>query len=259
MHVLLDRRILSGAVFRLKSAGRLVKELDILNARYGYSHFKLDHDMFTVNRRKVTEFCEAVQGAAIAGGHPLASTASEQRAPLEDGRAGCAGLYFGIETGSVRMQSICKKHLDLDLVHPILDAAAQLGIETTASFITGYPEELEQDQDDTLDMLGQCFHPACLPQLHMLAPEPGTPMYDQLGETIAYDGYGGRYNAELVGVDDECLVRGHPEIFQTYYYFPAAMPRIPLRLRCRGRQPAPPGRTDRCNLYVVHLTAGSAS
>src|SRR5437016_5965559 len=48
--------------FRLKSAERLVRELDILHARYGFSEFKLDHDMFTVNRRKVLEFCEAVKG-----------------------------------------------------------------------------------------------------------------------------------------------------------------------------------------------------
>jgi hypothetical protein len=139
--------------------------------------------------------------------------------------SGCVDLYFGIETGSVRLQEVCKKRLDLSLVSPILDAAHELGIETTASFITGYPEELEKDQNDTLDMLGNCFGPSCLPQLHMLAPEPGTPMYSQLENTIQYDGYGGRYNALLVSSDDEQLILDHPDIFQTYYYYPAAMPR----------------------------------
>jgi hypothetical protein len=78
---------------------------------------------------------------------------------------------------------------------------------------------------DSLDMLGSCFRPSCLPQLHMLAPEPGTAMYAQMGEKIEYDGYGGRYNALLVGSDDEQLILKHPEIFQTYYYYPAALPR----------------------------------
>lgn len=211
--------------FRLKSADRLVRELDILNARYGFADFKLDHDMFTVNRRKVIEFCEAVKGRGYRWRASARVDCVDKALLTKMAESGCVGLYFGIETGSARMQEVCKKRLDLDLVRPMLDAADDLGIETTASFITGYPEELEQDQDDTLDMLGRCFSPSCLPQLHMLAPEPGTPMFEQLGEKIQYDGYGGRYNAELVGPDDQRLVLKHPDIFQTYYYYPAGMPR----------------------------------
>jgi radical SAM superfamily enzyme YgiQ (UPF0313 family) len=211
--------------FRLKSAERLVKELDILHERYGFVDFKLDHDMFTVNRRKVREFCEAVEGRGYRWRASARVDCVDVDLLTKMAGSGCVGLYFGIETGSVRMQKICQKRLDLDLVEPILDAATGLGIETTASFITGYPEEMVQDQDDTLDLLGRCFRRSCLPQLHMLAPEPGTPMFDRLGATIEYDGYSGRYNAELVGTDDEALVRGHPDIFQTYYFYPAAMPR----------------------------------
>jgi radical SAM superfamily enzyme YgiQ (UPF0313 family) len=211
--------------FRLKSAARLVKELDILHERYGYVDFKLDHDMFTVNRRKVVEFCEAVKGR----GYRWRASARVDGVDVElltiMAEAGCNGLYFGIETGSARMQNICQKRLDLNLVQPMLEAAAGLGIDTTASFITGYPEELEPDQDDTLDMLGRCFRRSCLPQLHILAPEPGTPLFERLADTIAFDGYGGPYNAELVGSDDQRQVLEHPDIFQTYYYYRAQMPR----------------------------------
>lgn len=209
--------------FRLKSADRLVRELDILNARYDFSDFKLDHDMFTVNRRKVIEFCEAVKDRGYRWRASARIDCVDKELLTRMAKSGCVGLYFGIETGSVRMQELCRKRLDLNLVEPMLGAAADLGIQTTASFITGYPEELEQDQDDTLDMLGRCFTPSCLPQLHMLAPEPGTPMFEELGTKIQYDGYGGRYNAELIGADDERLIVEHPDIFQTYYYYPAEM------------------------------------
>jgi hypothetical protein len=59
----------------------------------------------------------------------------------------------------------------------------------------------------------------------MLAPEPGTPLFDQLGDKLAYDGYAGPYNAFLVGIDDERLVTEHRDIFSTYHYYEAAMPR----------------------------------
>ena len=211
--------------FRLKSADRLVRELDILHARYGFSDFKLDHDMFTVNRRKVVEFCEAVNGRGYRWRASARVDCVDEDLLTTMADSGCVGLYFGIETGSARMQQICQKRLDLNLVQPILDTAAHLGIATTASFITGYPEELHDDQDDTLDVLGRCFRPSCLPQLHLLAPEPGTPMFDQRGHALKYDGYGGPYNAALVGADDRRLILAHPDIFSTYYYYPAEMPR----------------------------------
>jgi len=211
--------------FRLKSADRLVSELDLLNARYGFVDFKLDHDMFTVSRKKVLEFCEAVKGRGYRWRASARVDCVDQELLTKMAEAGCVNLYFGIETGSVRMQEICKKRLNLELVGPLLQAAESLGIETTASFITGYPEEAEQDQDDTLDLLGRCYRPGCLAQLHMLAPEPGTPMFEESGGNIQYDGYGGRYNTELLDANDEALILGHPDIFQTYYYYPAHMPR----------------------------------
>lgn len=211
--------------FRLKSASRLVMELDRLHDRYGYSDFKLDHDLFTVNRRKILEFCEAVKDRGFRWRVSARVDCVDEELLTRMAEAGCVGLYFGIETGSARMQQVARKRLDLGLVEPTLATAERLGIRTTASFITGYPEELEQDQADTLDLLGRCFSPTCLPQLHMLAPEPGTPMFERLGDALEYDGYAGPYNAFLVGPGDERLVTEHPDIFSTYHYYPAAMAR----------------------------------
>lgn len=211
--------------FRLKSAQRLVTELDRLHARYGCADFKLDHDLFTVNRRKVMEFCEAVEDRGYRWRASARVDLVDEELLARMARAGCVGLYFGIETGSVRMQRISQKRLDLTLVEPTLQACERLGIQTTASFITGYPEEQEQDHADTLDVLGTCFRPSCLPQLHALAPEPGTPMFEQLAHTLAYDGHAGPYNAILTGSRDQDLIRDHRDIFSTYHYYPAALPR----------------------------------
>lgn len=211
--------------FRLKSAPRLVAELDRLHTRYGASHFKLDHDLFTVNRRKVLEFCEAVTGRGYRWRASARVDCVDPELLTAMAGAGCVGLYFGIESGSARMQTIIKKHLDLALVESTLALCGALGIETTASFITGYPEELADDQAETLDLLGRCLRPSCLPQLHMLSPEPGTPLFEQLGSRLAYDGYASRFNAHVLGDADKRTIRRHRDIFQTYHYYPAALPR----------------------------------
>jgi radical SAM superfamily enzyme YgiQ (UPF0313 family) len=212
--------------FRLKSAGRLVRELDLLHAQYGIADFKLDHDLFTVNRRKVIEFCEAVKGRGYRWRASARVDCVDDELLERMAESGCVGLYFGVETGSARMQRISEKRLDLDLVEPTLATAARLRIEATASFITGYPEETEADQNGTLDLLGRCFRPGVLPQLHILAPEPGTPMFERRRNTMAHDGYGGPYNASLIDEDDLRLVLEQPDIFSTYYYYPAEMPRV---------------------------------
>src|SRR5215510_10215355 len=47
--------------FRMKSAEHLVEQMKTLNRTYDIDTFDLIHDMFTVDRKKVIEFCNAVQ------------------------------------------------------------------------------------------------------------------------------------------------------------------------------------------------------
>lgn len=213
---------------RLKSPARLVSEMDTLRDRYSPREFKLDHDLFTVNRDKVLAFCDAVGDR----GHKWRVSA---RIDCVDGEllermaaAGCVGLYFGVETGSRRMQKISKKRLDLDLVAATLDLCERLGIESTTSFITGYPEEHAEDQLETLNMLGLCFSRparACIPQLHILTPEPGTSLFNQFGDRLEFDGYATPFNARLMRAEDRQDVLREPTIFSSYYYYPASLPR----------------------------------
>lgn len=211
--------------FRLKSAARLVQELDTLHEKYGYVDFKLDHDLFTVNKRKILEFCEAVKDRKYRWRVSARVDCVDNELLHKMAQAGCVGMYFGIETGSRRMQEIVRKRLDVNLVEPTLAVAEQLDIQSTASFITGYHEELETDLADTLDLLGRCVGPSCITQLHMLEPEPGTPMFAEHRDKMEYDGYAGPYNAFHVAPEDTQLVLDHRDIFSTYYYYPAALPR----------------------------------
>jgi radical SAM superfamily enzyme YgiQ (UPF0313 family) len=214
--------------YRLKSPPRILHEMDLLHERYGTGEFKLDHDLFTVNRRKVWAFCEAVEDRDYRWRVSARTDCVDAQLLEKMARAGCVGLYFGIETGSTRMQQIADKRLKLDGVDQILDVAESLGIETTVSFITGYPEEMAEDQKQTLDMLGRCFgrpQEFCTPQFHILLPEPGTPLFAKHGNKLAYDGYVTKFNARLIGESDKRDVMSFPELYSTYYYYPSVMPR----------------------------------
>jgi radical SAM superfamily enzyme YgiQ (UPF0313 family) len=214
--------------YRLKSPTRLVAEMDDLCARYAPREFKLDHDLFTVDRRKVQAFCREVAGRGHRWHVSARADCVDEELLEQMASAGCVGLYLGVETGSKRMQKTCAKRLDLDLVGPTLDTCQRLGIATTASFITGYPEENREDQDATLDLLGDCFRrpqSSCLPQLHILTPEPGTALFAQYGEQLRIDARATRFNAWMLVASDAEDIRAAPDIFATHYHYPGVLDR----------------------------------
>lgn len=217
-----------GRRYRLKSAARLVTEMDHLHNTYGFTRFSLTHDLFTVNRKKILEFCEVVGDRNYRWGCSARVDCVDEELMRAMERAGCSSIYFGIETGSRRMQSISCKRLDLDLVEPLVTLAANLDIKTTASFITGYPEEEAEDQAGTLDMLGLLSLRAdgtTTGQLHMLTPEPGTALIAQYGERMQLDAYLSDFNLPLFDPAVRQMVEASPDIFANYYYYPTALTR----------------------------------
>ncbi len=213
--------------YRLKSAERLVADLDALHDRYGYTDFKLEHDLFTVNKRKVAEFCRAVAD------RDYTWMASARLDCVDDAllelmaEAGCRELYFGVETGSARLQKTLQKRLDLGLLDPVVRKAAAVGIAAVTSFITGFPAETERDRDATLDVIGTLateYDPPPAAQLHLLLPEPGTGLFESHSHELLSDGHVAEFNAALQCADLE-LVTGHPAIFATYHHYPGVIAR----------------------------------
>jgi radical SAM superfamily enzyme YgiQ (UPF0313 family) len=211
-----------GRLYRLKSAARLCAELDALHARYGVRHFELTHDLFTVSRKKVLAFCDEVGGR----GYTWACSARMDCVDAELLRrmhdAGCRSIYYGVETGSPRMQRTVAKNLDLGLFSPILDATLGAGMAATTSFITGYPQESQDDQDATLDLLGSCLARAAGKlhlQLHLLTPEPGTKLLQDHADGLAFDGHVSDSLSPALEPDDAAVLQRHREVFVNHHYF----------------------------------------
>ena len=213
--------------YRLKSPARLVADLDTLHERYGHTTFKLEHDLFTVNKRKVAAFCDAVRDRDYEWMASARIDCVDEPLLERMAEAGCRQLYFGVETGSVALQASLRKRLDLSLLEPVLRKAGEVGIEAVTSFITGFPEETEEDRDATLATIGALttgLDPAPTAQLHLLLPEPGTGEFEEHRDELAFDGYVAEFNAEPHRGDHE-LIAAHPSIFATYHHYPGLIPR----------------------------------
>ncbi len=211
--------------FRLRSPQRVLQDMRIIAARYGIRDFDLVHDMFTVDRKRVIAFCEAM----LVSGEDFTWSCSARTDCVDEdilalmARAGCRGIFFGVESGSERIQKIIDKHLDPKRAEEIIDLCERLGIRSTVALITGFPEENRDDLRDTMRVFMHSTRcPNSHPQLNLLAPLAATPLYSRhkrdmfLDELCSSMSHQGRYQQEA----DQKLIRMYPEIFPNFYTIP---------------------------------------
>lgn len=224
--------------FRLKTPGRVLEEMRRLEADYGIDDFDLIHDMFTVDRKKVVAFCEAM----IASGdgfhwHCSARTDRVDEALLAlMAEAGCRGIFFGIETGSASLQKKIKKRLDLDQARTHIRRASDAGMTSTVSLITGFPEETESDFRDTVDFFVDSLRSEnASPQLHILAPLPATPIHRQHEDALELDEIFSDLSRLGFEQDpsDRRLIAELPDVFPNFYAAPTSLSR-PYLAEVRG-------------------------
>ena len=236
-------------LFRMKSTGHVIRQMSSLSERYGVRAFDLVHDMFTVDRRRVAEFCHEL----IVMGAPYRWSCSARTDCVDDNLlklmrdAGCSGIFFGIETGSPRLQKLIQKNLDLERADTVLDTCERLGIETTASLIIGYPGETAADLDETLSFFMRSVRRDHVDaQLHLLAPLAGTSLEAEYRPRLTLDDAPSAIPefGAAQGIADWLLVRRHPDVFGQFYAFPDRIRSgelchisaflVNLEHRCRG-------------------------
>jgi radical SAM superfamily enzyme YgiQ (UPF0313 family) len=209
--------------YRLKSNDRLIEEMEEARGRYGVHVFNLNHDLFGLNKKVLRDFCQRVAGRGFEWKCSMRPDTLDVDMLGELAAAGCVDIYFGVETGSERMQKVTKKKLDLAPTRSTVSQVVAAGLTCTTSFITGFPEEASEDQDATLDMVGDMLatHPLRVRvQLHILSPEPGSEMACR-PQTILFDGIG----PELDDLVDHELLLKSPEVFSVFYHFRTQLPR----------------------------------
>lgn len=211
--------------FRLRSPERVLRDMRTIAKKYLITQFSLVHDMFTVDKRRVIAFCEAM----IASGEGFTWSCSARTDCVDESllelmaRSGCRGVFFGVEAGSRRMQKIIDKHLDPQRAEEIIDVAEKLGIGTIVSLITGFPEETWEDVRETLRIFmhsARCLHSD--PQLNILAPLAGTPIFSTYKEQLVLEELCSDMSHQGLSQNkaDLDLIRKNLEIFPNFYLLP---------------------------------------
>jgi radical SAM superfamily enzyme YgiQ (UPF0313 family) len=211
--------------FRLKTPQHMLAEMRRVKQDYGIQTFDLVHDMFTVDRKRVVAFCEAL----LESGEKFHWGCSARTDCIDDeliellSQAGCSGLFFGIETGSPRLQRIVKKDLDLLQAAERVRTCDRFEIKTAVSLITGFPEENMDDLRDTIHFfMDSLRYDYADPQLCILAPLADTPIYKDHKDHLVFDDVISDMSFQGWRQDPaDCeMIAEHPDIFCNFYSVP---------------------------------------
>lgn len=213
--------------FRLKSIERIVKEITFLDKTYNAKGYVFQHDMFTANKKRVVALCRELvkQKISIKWGCAARADCIDYDLISTMKNAGCDGMYFGIESGSKKIQKYIGKNLNLAEAYENIEVASNNFNNITASFITGFPVETLSDVEETLEYSLLLRNMEITNQLHLLSPLNGTPLFNEYHNELGYDGYysdvalfDSKYLAEDGDIIDK--IKKSPNIFPYYYYFP---------------------------------------
>src|SRR5215831_16679003 len=211
--------------FRLKSPKRMLEEMRRIKATYGHDTFELVHDMFTVDRKRVVAFCEALLQSPDKfywGCSARTDCIDEELIELM-ASAGCRGIFFGIETGSARMQKIIDKGLDMADSAARVRSCSKFEIKTAVSLIVGFPEETKEDLRSTIGFFMDSLRSDHAdPQLVILAPLAGTPIHQQHKHELFLDDADSNmaYRGWDQGPEEKKMINEHPDIFPNFYSVP---------------------------------------
>lgn len=211
--------------YRLKTVKQIYSEMILLNKMYGVKHFVLEHDSLSANRKFFRTFLTEMINVNKQEFSWKCSSRVDTLYP-EDvevlWKAGCREIYFGIESGSEKMQREYKKCLNLDRFPELIYALNKRGIYYTCSFICGHPVEKKEDFEKTLNLMLFCniFFNCKEIQLHRLSPENGSELYDTRKTELILDKNQVSDQAVSISFNYEYdLIKKYPSIFASYYSF----------------------------------------
>lgn len=95
-------------------------------------------------------------------------------------KSGCRYIFVGLETGSVKMQKVCRKKLKLSTVAEKVKKITDKGILMEGNFIIGFPEEELNDLYDTIRFVATLLSvsPYIFLNYSHMSPEPQTDVYN---------------------------------------------------------------------------------
>ena len=141
-----------GKSYTYMSSRRIYEDIVYLKKKYNIKGIYFREDNFTLSKKRLTDFCELLlkYNVDIQWGCETRSDTLDNAILKLMYRAGCRGLYIGVESGSERLLTFMKKNINLGDVKRVFKECREIGIKTAASVMIGIPTETLEERTQTL-------------------------------------------------------------------------------------------------------------
>lgn len=172
-----------GVSYRERSAENVVDEIEEA-LKLGYSSIFFVDDCFTLNKERVERICSGILERGLKFEWECLSRVDNVTLELvtKMKQAGCARMFFGIESGNEEMLKIIGKRFTLGQARKTVETASAAGIKTGAFFILGYPGETDETLLDTIEFSTSL--PLDYLSFTMPYPIPGTGLYEKVKSNL---------------------------------------------------------------------------
>lgn len=185
---------------RFISPARVVEEMGQLYEKYRAEMIFFDNDLFTLNRKWVIDFCDAMDeelpGRRWGAQARVGTVDKEMLSRMKS--AGCTDLMFGVESGSQRILDFLGKGIRVEEIKRTFELVNEAGIKGGIYLIVGVPGERQEDMDDTKRLILE-LKPKSI-DMCFLTPIPGTEIFEATKSMIKEDADFFNFNESLESV-----------------------------------------------------------
>lgn len=171
-----------GLRFRFRSPENVLRELVDIVRVHKIHHVVFRDPIFTTRKERVHAICDGILAEKLELEWQCETAVKVlDRALLEKmARAGCVHISLGVESGNevIQRKHCGAKLLDHEQAVRVFRDARELGIETRAFCMIGFPEETPAMVEDTLRLVERCDPDQV--QFCAVTAYPGTPLYKML-------------------------------------------------------------------------------
>jgi len=176
-----------GLRFRFRSPEHVVRELVDLHRNHGLRQVVFRDPIFTTRKDRVRDICDGIirEGLDLEWQCETAIKTLDRPTLEKMAAAGCKHISLGVESGNDEIQKLhCGNKLnDHAQAQAVFDDCRELGIETRAFCMIGFPEETEAMVEETYDLVER-LDPDQV-QFCAVTAYPGTPLHQILyGDTV---------------------------------------------------------------------------
>jgi radical SAM superfamily enzyme YgiQ (UPF0313 family) len=164
---------------RFRSIDNIIEEIQTLIKKYNVRHFDFQDELFTLNDKRVIEFCDRILKEKIKISWRCLGRANLAKLDVlkKMKKAGCHWIGYGIESGSPKMLEVMDKKINIKQAKKAIELTRQAGITPSATFIVGMPGETKETIKETVKF---CKEAQIFNTLFFVVPYPGTFLYSEL-------------------------------------------------------------------------------